>query len=132
LRPPNLLEAVTAKRESQVKQLAATICISLLSFGWSARADDLTTFDPAMLEAVATPAEHEKLSQAYEAEAVRLDKEAELHRKLAQAYSKPGAKAWQKAQVSHCNSLVTSLHTAAEQVRTLAAAHHQLASESTH
>jgi hypothetical protein len=67
---------------------------------------------------------------AYEAEAADLEKQAEVHKKLAQAYLKPGAKSWQKAQLPHCNSTVTNLQAAALQLRAMAAEHHRLAAQS--
>ena len=83
--------------------------------------------DPATIAAAKTPADHEAISKAYEAEATSMEKMAAMHKNLAETYGQPGLKAIQKAQAKHCDSVASDLESAAKEEHALAAEHHKMA-----
>jgi hypothetical protein len=108
-----------------VVMLSMVLAMLGLSCGaWAAKANPL---DPATIAAAKTPAQHEAIAKAYEAEAAALEKTAEMHKNMAQTYGQPGGKPWQAAQAKHCDNVTTSLKAAAEEERALAAEHHKMA-----
>jgi hypothetical protein len=117
-----------------MKPLVMMMCVSLavlaLSGGaWAGNADEL---DPASIAAAKTAADHEAIAKAYDAEAATFEKKAEMHKSLAETYGAPGGKPWQAAQAKHCESVATSLKTAAQGDRALAAEHRKMAKETAH
>lgn len=112
-----------------MKRSVVMLSVGLAALGlscgaWASKANAL---DPATIAAAKTPAQHEAIAKAYEAEATELEKKAEMHKNLAQTYGQPGGKPWQGAQAKHCDSVATSLKAAAEEDRALAAEHHKIA-----
>jgi hypothetical protein len=84
--------------------------------------------DPTTISAAKTPADHEAIANAYEAEATSLEKMAAMHKNLGETYSQQaGGKSSQIAQAKHCNSVSSDLAAAAKEEHALAAAHHKLA-----
>ena len=81
----------------------------------------------ATISAAKSPADHEAIAKAYEAEAVSLEKMAAMHKNLGQTYGQPGGKPWQSAQAKHCDSVASDLEAAAKEERALAAEHHKMA-----
>jgi hypothetical protein len=107
--------------------LSTSLAALALSGGvWAAGSAAL---DPAKIEAAKPPADHEAIAKAYEAEALSIEKMAEMHKNLAQTYAQPGGKPWQAGQAKHCDSVATSLKTAAQEERALAAEHQKMAKE---
>jgi hypothetical protein len=103
---------------------AAAAAVALSGSVWAADAD---TLDTVKIEAAKSPADHEAIAKAYDAEAVRFEKMAGMHKGLAQTYtSQPGGKAWHKAQARHCADIAASLQTAAKESRELAAEHRKM------
>src|SRR5260370_40316591 len=78
-----------------------------------------------------TKADHERIAQYFDAEAVKYEAEAKDHGDLAQVYRKAGApSAKQPTQTfNHCDSFAKSLEQAAENARQLAADHRGMAKE---
>jgi hypothetical protein len=105
---------------------ASLVALALSGGAWAAGS---TALDPAKIEAAKTPAEHEAIAKAYEAEALSIEKMAEMHKNLAETYGQPGGKPWQAKQAKHCDSVAASLKTAAQEERALAAEHHKMAKE---
>ena len=113
-----------------VRMMSAGLAVLALSGGaWAAGSKAL---DPAKIAAAKTPADHEAIAKAYEAEALKIEKMAEMHKNLGQAYGAPGGKPWQVGQAKHCDSVAASLKTAAQEERALAAEHHNMAKEAGH
>lgn len=83
--------------------------------------------DPATIQAAKTPADHEAIAKAYEAEAASLEKMAAMHKNLGETYGQAGGKPWQSAQAKHCNSVAAELAAAAKEERALAAEHKKMA-----
>ncbi len=99
--------------------LSASLAALALSGGlW---ASDAHMLDPAWVGAAKTPAEHEAVAKAYDAEALGFEKKAAMHKNLAEVYGAPGGKPWQAQQAKHCDSVAASLTTAAQEDRALAA-----------
>jgi hypothetical protein len=113
-------------KHSVVMLSVGLIVMSLSGGAWAAGADDL---DPAKIAAAKTPADHEAVAKAYEAEADSLDKRAASHKDLAQMYTSNPSKPWQASEAKHCDSVASSLKAAAAEDRALAAEHHKLAKE---
>jgi hypothetical protein len=110
-----------------VVMMSASLAALALSTG--AWAGDAHKLDPAWVGAAKTPAEHEAVAKAYDAEALGFEKKAAMHKNLAETYGAPGGKPWQAKQAKHCDSVATSLKTAAQEERALAAEHHKMAKE---
>lgn len=112
-----------------MKRSVVMLSIALAALGlscgaWAAKPSPL---DPATVAAAKTPAQHEAIAKAYEAEAAELEAKAASHKDLAQTYSRFGNKPWQSAQAKHCDNVATSLKAAAEEDRALAAEHRKMA-----
>jgi hypothetical protein len=114
-----------------MKRFAMILSMSLAALALSGGvcAAGSAALDPAKIEAAKTPADHEAIAKAYEAEALSIEKMAEMHKNLAQTYGQRGGKPWQAGQAKHCNSVATTLKTAAQEERVLAAEHHKMAKE---
>jgi len=85
---------------------------------------------PEMIEAAKTSAEHEKLAAEYEREAKAARAKAEEHKKMADAYRKAGGALVEKLHFDqHCDALVKSYTTTAEEFEALAKAEHEAAKE---
>jgi len=85
---------------------------------------------PDMITAAKTPAEHEKLAAHYEQEAKAARAKAEEHRKMADAYRKAGGPLIEKLHFDqHCDALVKSYTTMADELEALAKAEHEAAKE---
>ncbi len=83
---------------------------------------------PAEISAAKTPAEHEAIARAFEAEAKALERMAAKHKDLGQTYStQAGGKAPQASQAKHCDSVAADLEAAAKEERALAEEHHKMA-----
>jgi len=112
--------------KSIVTMLSAGLAAVVLSGGaWAADTDPL---DTVKIEAAKTPADHEAIAKAFEAEAARFEKMAGMHKGLAETYTtQAGPKAWHAAQAKHCDAIASSLQAAAKESRELAAEHHKMA-----
>ena len=109
--------------------LSTSLAALALSGGVWAAGSTAPALDPAKIESAKTPADHEAIAKAYEAEALSIEKMAEMHKNLSQTYGQPGGKPWQAGQAKHCDSVATSLKAAAQEERALAAEHHKMAKE---
>lgn len=116
-------------RRSVVMLSIGLAVAGLASGAWASTSGPL---DPAKVAAAHTPAEHEAIAKAYEAEAVQIEKMSSMHKNLSETYAQPGGKPWQGAQAKHCDSVAASLKAAAEEERALAAEHRKLAMEAGH
>jgi len=99
---------------------------SLLAFAPSQAGDksDGSTVTAAQIEAARTPADHEAIARAYDAEAAALERKAEAHEAMAKIYLGGGApKAHSPSMTSHCERLVTQYRGAAKEARALAVEH---------
>ncbi len=106
--------------------LMTTIAALGLSLGTLSATGAVPT--PAEIAAAKTPAEHEAIARAYEAEAKALEKMAAKHKDLGQTYStQAGGKAPQASQAKHCDSVASALEAAAREERALAEEHHKMA-----
>ena len=104
---------------------AGLVAVALSGSAWAADTDPL---DTVKIQAAKTPADHEAIAKAYEAEAARLEKMAGMHKGLAETYSsQAGAKSWHAAQAKHCDSIAANLQAAAKESRELAAGHEKMA-----
>ena len=82
----------------------------------------------AQIAAAKTPADHEAIATAYDAEAAAAEAEAKAHEGMARTYRAGGApKASSTAMVGHCDRLMKSYSAAAVEYRALAAEHRKLA-----
>src|SRR3569832_2129748 len=63
---------------------AGLVAVALSGSAWAADTDPL---DTVKIQAAKTPADHEAIAKAYEAEAARLEKMAGMHKGLAETYS---------------------------------------------
>jgi hypothetical protein len=105
--------------------LSVGIAVVGLSCGIPAIAD---VPDSVTISAAKTPADHEAIAKAYEAEAASLEKMAGMHKNLGETYSsQAGGKALHAAQAKHCNSVASELAAAAKEERALAAEHRKMA-----
>jgi len=83
-----------------------------------------------MITAAKTPAEHEKLASHYEREAKAARAKAEEHKKMADAYRKAGGPLIEKLHFDqHCDALVKSYTSMADELEALAKAEHEAAKE---
>jgi hypothetical protein len=105
--------------------LSVSVAVMGLACGIPAIAD---IPDVVTITAAKTPADHEAIAKAYEAEAASLEKMAAMHKNLGETYSsQAGGKAWHAAQAKHCASVASDLAAAAKAERALAAEHHKMA-----
>jgi len=78
----------------------------------------------AQIAAARTPADHESIAKAYEADAATADAKAKEHEAMARTYrSTGGPKSNTNSMVRHCERLVKSYTDAAADYRALAAEH---------
>jgi len=85
---------------------------------------------PEMITAAKTPAEHEKLAAHYEREAKAARAKAEEHKKMADAYRKAGGPLIEKLHFDqHCDALVKSYTSMADDLEALAKAEHEAAKQ---
>ena len=114
--------------------VAAAMLTTVVSVTAVAKDKPLTKSELKNLIAHAeTKADHERIAQYYDAEAVKYEAEAKDHGDLAQVYQKtgtPSAKYPGGTQTfNHCDSFAKSLEQAAENARQLAADHREMAKE---
>ncbi len=116
-----------------MKPLVVVLSASLVAFALTggAWAGDGHPLDPARVAAAKTSADHEAIARAYDKEALGFEKMAGMHKNLGETYGQPGGKPWQASQAKHCDSVATSLKSAAEEERALAAEHRKMAKEVT-
>ena len=81
----------------------------------------------AQIAAARTPADHEAIAAAYDAEAKAADEMAANHETMSRAYKSAGAKGGTQSMVSHCGRLVTQYRAAAQEYRALATEHRAMA-----
>lgn len=81
----------------------------------------------AQITAARTPADHEAIAAAYDAEAKAADEMAGNHESMAKAYKSAGAKGGTQSMVTHCGRLVTQYRAAAQEYRALATEHRAMA-----
>lgn len=106
---------------------------SLLILGVSPLAYSEVPVDPSRVESAKSAADHQEIAHAYELEATRLDQEAAMHAKLANAYgSHLNAKMYSPAMEHHCKALEKQYKESAALYRDLAALHRKIALESPH
>jgi hypothetical protein len=116
--------------KSLVMMMSASLAALALSGG--ASAGDGHRLDPGRIAAAKTPAEHEAVAKAYDAEALSFEKKAAMHKNLTETYGAPGGKPFQAAQAKHCASVAASLAAAAAEDRALAKGHRDMAKEAGH
>ena len=108
--------------------LSAGVAAVMLS--GSAWAGGEAAVTPAQIEAAKTPADHEAIAKAYEAEAAAADAKAAAHEAMARTYQAGGSpKGSHVAMAGHCEKLITQYRGVAEENRQLAAAHRQMAKD---
>jgi len=103
--------------------VAAGLVFSVTTPVSTAHAAEVTE---AQITAARTPADHEAIAAAYDAEAKAADEMAANHESMAKAYKAAGAKGTQ-SMASHCNRLVTQYRAAAQEYRALATEHRAMA-----
>lgn len=85
---------------------------------------------PAAIASAKTAADHEAIAQTYDAEAVRLEQEAQTQAELAKIYgSYSSAKLYSAAMEKQCKELARDLKASAALNRELAALHRRVATE---
>ena len=109
-------------------QLFAAMAVALtllLAVPGSATAD----VTEAQIAAAKTPADHEAIAKAYDAEAAAAEAKAKAHEGMARTYRTGGGtpKASPTAMVGHCDRLMKTYSSAAVEYRALAAEHRKLA-----
>jgi hypothetical protein len=115
---------------TSVRMLSVSIAAVGLSCGIPAMAD---VPDSVTISAAKSPADHEAIAKAYDAEATALEKMAAMHKNLSETYTtQAGAKSWHFAQAKHCDSVAADLTAAAKEERALGAEHHKMATASGH
>lgn len=78
-----------------------------------------------LIETASTPADHLKIAEYYEEQAVMMEKKATLHESMAKAYQ--GGK--MGGMTTHCEKLATDSKASAEQYREMAAVHKKMAQQ---
>jgi hypothetical protein len=104
--------------------VAAGLIVSVVNPVSIAQAADVTE---AQIAAARTPADHQAIAAAYDAEAKAADEMAADHETMAKAYKSAGAKGGTQSMVSHCGRLVTQYRAAAQEYRALATEHRAMA-----
>lgn len=105
--------------------LAGTIAtLALIGAAVAAPGEGVTQ---AQIEAASTPAQHEAIARAYDAEAETADRRAETHAKMAETYRNAYGKGSRASMVSHCKRLARSYRNAAAEYRELAQEHRRMA-----
>ena len=108
--------------------MAAALTL-LLAVPGSATAD----VTEAQIAAAKTPADHEAIAKAYDAEATAAEAKAKAHEGMARTYRTGGGtpKASPTVMVGHCDRLMKTYSAAAVEYRALAAEHRKLAAGGT-
>lgn len=78
-----------------------------------------------LIETADTPADHLKIAEYYEEQAVMMEKKATLHESMAKAYQ--GGK--MAGMATHCDKLAADSKASAEQFREMAAEHRKMAQQ---
>ena len=78
-----------------------------------------------LIETASTSADHIKIAEYYEEQAVMMEKKATLHESMAKAYQ--GGK--MGGMTTHCDKLATDSKASAEQYREMAAEHRKMAQQ---
>jgi len=104
--------------------VAAGLVFSVTTPVSIAQAMDVTE---AQITAARTPADHEAIAAAYDAEAKAADEMAANHETMAKAYKSAGAKGGTQSMASHCGRLVTQYRAVAQEYRALATGHRAMA-----
>jgi len=104
--------------------VAAGLVFSVATPGSIAQAAHVTE---AQIAAARTPADHEAIAAAYDAEAKAADEMAANHETMSRAYKSAGAKGGMQSMVSHCGRLATQYRAAAQEYRALATEHRAMA-----
>ncbi len=104
--------------------VAAGLVFSVATPASIAQAANVTE---AQIAAARTPADHEAIAAAYDAEAKAADEMAANHETMSRAYKSAGAKGGTQSMVSHCGRLVTQYRAAAQEYRALATEHRAMA-----
>lgn len=112
----------------QSSSLAALAAV--LALGLAAPLPAAAEVAEAQIAAARTPADHEAIAKAYEAEAAAADAKAREHEAMARTYrSVGGPKSNSNSMVRHCERLVKSYTDAAADYRALAAEHRGMAKD---
>lgn len=86
----------------------------------------------AQITAARSPADHEAIAEAYEADAATADAKVKEHKAMARVYrSAGGPKSNGNSMVRHCDRLVNEYTNVAADYRALAAEHHNMAKDTT-
>lgn len=112
--------------------MMASAAVAALMLSGGAWAADAAVVTPAQIESAKTPADHEAIAAAYDKEAAQLESMAKKHETMVGTYRAmaTGSKgADSAAMASHCGKLVTEYKAAAQENRSLAAAHRQMAKD---
>jgi hypothetical protein len=101
--------------------------VAILLSGGAMAAEPVVT--PAQISAATTPADHEAIAKAYDAEAASLEAKAREHEQMAKAYSGAGSKMGMDsaAMHAHCAKLARQYSEAAAENRELAKQHRAMA-----
>lgn len=84
----------------------------------------------AQIAAARTPADHEAIAKAYDADAASAEAKAREHEAMAKTYrSAGGQKSYTNSMVRHCDRLVKEYTEAAADYRALAAEHRGMAKD---
>ena len=110
---------------NQLFAAMATALTLFLAVPGSATAD----VTEAQIAAAKTPADHEAIAKAYDAEAAAAEAKAKAHQTMARTYRAGGGapKASSASMVGHCDRLMKDYRAAAVEYRALAAEHRKLA-----
>ena len=84
----------------------------------------------AQIEAASSAAQHEALARSYDEEAAAAEMKANSHGKMAQTYRlASSSKMPDSAMANHCTRLESDYRDAADEYRSLAALHRQMAAQ---
>ena len=114
-------------------RMLVMLALAALSTSAPAMTQTLSTSELKKLTSTAaTPQQHERIAQHYDAKAVQLEAEAKEHESLAAEYKKNPTGHEQKHPMSgqtsdHCKFFADKFREAAKQARQLAADHRQMA-----
>jgi hypothetical protein len=119
------LEIVMNTRNHLFAAIATALTL-LLAVPGAATAD----VTGAQIAAAKTPADHEAIAKAYDADAASAEAKAREHEAMAKTYrSAGGQKAYTNSMVRHCERLVKDYKEAATDYRALAAEHRGMAKD---
>ncbi len=113
---------------SSVVLLAGAILLSWVALPALAAPETVVT--PAVIASAKTAADHEAIAKTYDAEAVRLEQEAQAQAELAKIYGTYASpKLYSAAMEKQCKELARDLKASAALNRDLAALHRKVATE---